>query len=473
MNNLFDRRKTVTQVLESAEHSTLRRHLTATALIALGVGIIVGAGIFVITGQAAAYHAGPAVVISFVLAGGAAALAGLCYSELAALLPVSGSTYSYTYATMGEVIAWIIGWDLMLEYLLGGATIAVGWAGYLNSLLADLGAPLPHALTAGPLEESPGVINLPAAVIVLALTLLLARGVKESARFNEAVVTAKLLVIALFVVFGWSYLDSSNWVPFVPENTGKHGEFGWSGIITGGAVVFFAYIGFDALGASAQEVKNPKRDLPIGILGTLVICTLIYIAVCLVMTGLVSYRELGVAEPMAVALDAAGEELAWLRLPVKLGALFGLTSGILLTIMAQSRILFTISRDGLLPASLSRIHPTFGTPLPATLLVGCGMALMAGLLPIGILAEMVSIGTLMAFTVVCLGVLVLRRTEPDRERAFSTPWVPYVPLAGAGVSIYLMLGLPWETWARLLAWLLIGFAVYFGYGRARSRLAST
>lgn len=469
--NLLGRRKSLDALASEAEGSALSRSLTATTLVAMGVGAVVGAGIFVLPGQAAAEHAGPAVALSFLLAGLAAALAGLCYAELAAMIPVSGSAYTYTYATLGERVAWIIGWDLALEYLFGAATVANGWAAYLQSLLTDLGIPLPGWMTAGPLDHPAGLFDVPAAVLVLALTGLLLLGTRESARFSLVMMSTKVAVILLFVFFGLFHVDPRNWTPFVPPASGHFGEFGWSGVFRGAAIVFFAYAGFDALSATALETRNPQRDLPRGILGSLAICSILYVLVCMVMTGLVPYTRLDVAEPLAVSLDAAGPALRWLHLPLKVGALIGLTTGVLVTMLAQSRILFTMASDGLLPGFLARVHPRRKTPWAATLLVGGLAALAAGVLPLRILGEMVSIGTLLAFLLVSAGVLVLRRREPDRPRPFRTPFVPLVPLASIAITLALMADLPAGTWARLVLWLLLGLALYAGYGRRHSRLA--
>ena len=452
----------------------LPRSLSALSIISIGVGGIIGAGIFVLTGTAAATYAGPAVVLSFALAGLACAFVGLCYAELSSMIPVSGSSYTYTYATMGEFFAWVIGWDLMLEYAMGAATVSVGWSGYLVSILRDLGIHLPPQLTTSlgatvtlaDGSQATGLFNLPAALIVVALTLLLARGVKESASFNNLMVLVKVSVVVAFILIGAAYVDTSHWAPFVPENKGAFGEFGWSGVLRGAGVVFFAYIGFDAVSTAAQEAKRPQKDMPVGILGSLAICTLLYVLVAGVLTGLVPYSELNVADPIAKGVDAVG--LGWFAWPVKLGAITGLTTVILVLLYGQSRIFYTMSKDGLLPPAFSRLHPRFGTPYVSQRLIGGAVALIAGLAPIGLLGEMVSIGTLFAFVLVCVAVLHLRRSEPSAPRPFRAPGAPVTPILGILLCLALMAGLPFDTWARLIVWMAIGVAVYFAYSRHHS-----
>lgn len=470
-------RKSLDRLHTEAEAGTLRRVLGPVNLTTLGIGAIIGAGIFVLTGQAAAQYAGPAITISFVLAGIACAFAGLCYAEMASMIPVAGSAYTYSYATMGEFLAWIIGWDLILEYSLGAATVAVGWSGYVVSFLRDIGIVIPAQFTNAPGVEvagATGIFNVPAFLIVLAVSGLLIIGIRESARTNATVVIIKLIVIALFIIFGAKYVNRANLTPLIPPNTGTFGQYGWSGIMRGAGVIFFAYIGFDAVSTAAQEAKNPQRDMPIGIMGSLVVCTILYILVSLVLTGIVPYAQLNVADPMAVGIDAVGPSLAWLRPLVKLGAIAGLSSVILVMLLAQPRIFFTMSRDGLLPPVFGRVHPRFKTPHITTAVTGIVVAIAAGLFPIGILGELVSIGTLLAFVLVCAGVLVLRRTDPHADRPFRAPAMPFVPLLGVASCIYLMAGLPWPTWERLLAWLAIGLVIYFAYGQRnaeRVRLA--
>ena len=484
------RRKDVSQIqADLAEDHSLKRALGAGGLVMLGIGAVIGAGIFVLTGQAAADYAGPAIVYSFILAGIACALAGLCYAEFAAMIPIAGSAYTYSYATLGELIAWIIGWDLILEYLFAASTVAVGWSGYMVSFLKDIGISIPAAYSSAPYEHvapadaglniwrlftegwtpTGAVLNVPAMLIVFILTVLLVVGIRESARFNNIVVVIKVAVVLLFILFGMAYINRENWEPFVPPQEGD-GKYGWSGIVRGAGVIFFAYIGFDAVSTAAQETRNPKRDMPIGILGSLAICTVLYIAVALVLTGIVNYKELSVPDPIAVGINAAGPALAWLRPLVKIGAIAGLSSVILVMLMGQPRIFYTMSKDGLLPPVFSKVHPKFQTPWLATIVTGTFAMLFAGLLPIGLLGQLVSIGTLLAFAIVCGGVLVLRRTDPDRPRPFRTPWVPFVPIAGMLACFYLMAGLPIDTWARLLVWLALGMAIYIFYGRSHSVL---
>ncbi|MBV8615972.1 MAG: amino acid permease, partial [Acetobacteraceae bacterium] len=405
----------------------LRRSLGPVSLTGLGIGCIIGAGIFVLTGKAAASYAGPAISLSFILAGVVCAFVGLCYAELAAMIPVAGSAYTYAYATVGEIVAWIIGWDLILEYAMGAATVAVGWSGYLVSLLRSFGVIFPASWT-GPAGEAvaradgttvTAVFNLPAVLIIAALTVLLMLGTRESTRVNNVMVVFKLFVVLVVIVVGAFYVSRAHWSPFIPPNTGKFGSFGWSGILRGASVVFFAYIGFDAVSTAAQEAKSPQRDMPIGILGSLIICTLLYIGMALVMTGIVPYPKLAVADPVAVAIDATG--VGWLAVLVKFAALAGLTTVIFVLLFGQARILFSMARDGLLPPLFSAVHPRFRTPLASQALIGVVTAVVAGAFPIGLLGEMVSIGTLFAFLLVCLAVIQLRRSRPRTHRPFRTP----------------------------------------------------
>jgi len=464
-------RKPIATLLADAEHGGLRRALGPAALVLLGIGAIIGAGIFVLTGNVAAQHTGPALVLSMILAGVACAFAGLCYAELASMIPVAGSAYTYAYATMGEFMAWVIGWDLVLEYSLASATVALGWGANAMSLLADLGVHVPPRLAAPPgtavtLADGStmtALFNLPAAVVVLAITALLVVGVKESARTNTVIVFIKLAVLILFVAVAARHVRPHLWQPFVPANTGIFGEFGWSGIVRGAGIIFFAYIGFDAVSTAAQESRNPQRDLPIGILGSLAVCTVAYIAVALVLTGVVHYSRLNVADPINVGIAATG--VTWLGPLIKLGALAGLFSVILVNLMAQPRIFFAMSRDGFLPPAFGRIHPRFRTPHVTTVVTGVLVAITAALFPIGVLGQLVSMGTLLAFAIVCGGVLVLRRTDPHLPRPFRAPGMPWVALGGILVCIYLMVVLPLATWRRLLVWLAVGLAIYFLYGR--------
>jgi len=463
----------------SDEKHALKRTLTRLNLITLGIGAIIGAGIFVLTGQAAAAYAGPAVVLSFIVAGIACAFAGSCYAEFASLIPVAGSAYTYAYATLGEFIAWIIGWDLILEYLFGASTVAVGWSGYVVSFFKDIGIVIPAAMSSAPLafnaatgtwNTTGALINFPAVFIVALLTTLLVIGIKESANFNNIIVIIKVTVILLFIGFGVFYISTTNWKPFIPENTGEYGHYGISGILRAAGVVFFAYIGFDAVSTAAQEAKNPQKDMPYGILVSLVICTILYILVGLVMTGIVPYPELNDAAPVAVAVNKAGSGLVWLRYPVKIGAIAGLSSVILVMLMGQPRVFYSMARDGLLPAAFGKVHQKFKTPYVTTIVTGIVAGIISGLFPIGLLGELVSIGTLLAFTIVCGGVLVLRYREPNLKRPFKTPFFPVVPILGMVTSLGVMASLPRDTWIRLILWMLIGIVIYFTYGRRRSKI---
>ena len=487
--SLFRRKDVSVLQAQLASDESLKRVLGPVNLVLLGIGAVIGAGIFVLTGQAAASYAGPAIVISFLLAGTACALAGLCYAEFAAMIPIAGSAYTYGYATLGELFAWIIGWDLILEYLFAASTVAVGWSGYVVSFLRDFGIVIPAQYTSAPYAHAApadaglniwrlftegwsttgAVLNVPAMFIVGLLTVLLIVGISESATFNNLAVVIKVTVVLLFIAFGLAYINADNWKPFVPAAEGP-GQYGWDGIVRGAGVIFFAYIGFDAVSTAAQETRNPQKDMPIGILGSLAICTVLYIAVALVLTGIVHYSQLNVPDPIAVGINAAGEQLSWLRPIIKIGAIAGLSSVILVMLLGQPRIFYTMSQDGLLPPVFSSVHPRFRTPWVATALTGAVAMTFAGLLPIGLLGELVSIGTLLAFAIVCAGVLVLRYTDPERPRPFRTPLVPLVPLAGIGACLYLMLGLPVDTWARLIVWMGLGLAIYFLYGKRHSKV---
>ena len=466
----------------------LKRVLGPVQLTMLGVGAIIGTGIFVLTGQAAAANAGPAIVISMVLAGLTSLLAALCYSEFASSVPVAGSAYTYAYVTLGEFVAWIIGWDLILEYALGAATVAVGWSGNLVTLLQQLGLNFPPALSAAPgtvvqvagADPVTAVFNLPAVIITVAVTALLMIGVSESASVNAAIVVIKVAVVLIVIGAGAFFINTANWHPFIPENTGTFGEFGWSGILRGAGVIFFAYIGFDAVSTSAQEARNPQRDMPLGILGSLALCTILFVLVSAVMVGLVPYRAmLNQPAPLVVAVEAAAGRAAgtpWqgpmevIKILVTVGALAALSSVMVVMLLAQPRIFMAMSKDGLLPRWAGRVHPRFHTPHVSTLVTGVAVALAAALTPIGTLGTLVSIGTLMAFVIVSIGVVIMRRTRPDLDRPFRMPLVPLLPLLSALVSLTLMIGLPRATWERLILWMAIGIAVYFAYGYRHSRL---
>jgi basic amino acid/polyamine antiporter, APA family len=540
------RTKSIDTILSEAEDTgegTLKRTLGVSALTLLGVGAIIGTGIFVLTGQAAGRHAGPAVVISMVVAGIVSALAALCYSEFASSVPISGSAYTYSYATLGEFIAWVIGWDLILEYAFGAATVAAGWSGNMISLLADLGIVFPVSLSAAPGTKfvalnvqsaaalanmrigdavlnppvgynvltnelarglaSAGInapvqtalFNLPAFLIAIAVTALLVRGIRESANFNSVVVLVKVGVVLLFIIAGVGYVNThylgfgcerglGDCLEFVPPNTGVFGEYGYSGILTGAAVIFFAYIGFDAVSTAAQEAKNPQLDMPRAIIGSLIICTILYVLVAAIMVGLVPYTQLKEeAAPIAAAITAAsgmaveGSTIAFIlksfSIIIKIGAVLGLSSTMVVQIMGQPRIFYAMGKDGLLPAWAAKIHPRFRTPHVTTMITGAIVAVMAALVPISALGQLVSIGTLFAFVIVSIGVIVLRKTRPDLPRPFKVPFSPFVPILCALSSLYLMYGLPFDTWARLILWMAVGIVIYFLYGKKNSKLRDT
>jgi APA family basic amino acid/polyamine antiporter len=474
---------------DASGERSLKRTLGPINLLTLGIGAIVGAGIFVLTGVAAALNAGPGVAMSMVFAGIGCGFAGLCYAEMASSVPVAGSAYTYSYATLGELIAWIIGWDLILEYGMGAATVGVGWSATFVSFLNLIGIHLPAAWTNAPLSYcvaaqvaqnaagctsvgwhvSGAIINLPAVLVVLAISGILLIGIKESANFNSAMVIVKAGVLVIFVLAGMAYINKANWTPFIPPNTGEWGTYGWSGVLRGAGLIFFAFIGFDAVSTAAQEAKNPTRDMPIGILGSLAICTILYIAVSVVLTGLMSYKELNVPSPVIMVVEKI-PGLSWFRPVVTIGAVLGLGSTMLVMLLGQTRVFYSMSRDGLLGPWAGKVHPKFRTPYLSTMYTGVAVALFTGLFPIQILGQLVNIGTLLAFVLVCGGVIVLRRTRPDLERPFKTPLVPLVPILGILSCLGLMATLPIDTWIRLAVWLVIGLVIYFGYGRAHSTL---
>ncbi|MCS6953286.1 MAG: amino acid permease [Bryobacterales bacterium] len=472
--------KPLERILAEAGEHTLRRTLGPGNLVALGIGAIIGAGLFSLTGIAAAEYAGPAIALSFVLAAIGCALAGFCYSEFATMIPIAGSAYTYAYATMGELIAWIIGWDLVLEYAVGASTVSISWSAYVVSFLHDLGIELPPALIASPWQpvqlpngqQVYGVINLPAVFIVVVISCLLIAGIKESATANAIMVAIKVAVVVVFIAVGAWFIKPENYTPFIPPNTGTFGEFGWSGILKAAGVIFFAYIGFDAVSTAAQEARNPQKDMPVGIIGSLAICTVLYVLFAVVMTGLAHYTKFkGAAAPVAVAV--AQTPYGWLGALIKLAILAGLTSVILVMLLGQSRIFFSMSRDGLLPKVFSDIHPRFRTPWRSNLLLMLFVSLFSAFAPISAVGQMTSIGTLFAFVIVCAGILVMRKTQPDVPRPFRTPWVPVVPVLGILVNALMIYGLGWSNWLRLLLWLALGLAIYFGYGRRHSLLTAS
>jgi APA family basic amino acid/polyamine antiporter len=466
---------------EEPEHR-LKKNLSGLDLAVFGVGVIIGTGIFVLTGEVAKTTAGPAVAISFVIAGVVCGLAAVCYAEFASTVPVAGSAYTFSYATLGELLAWIIGWDLVLELALGAATVAVGWSGYLNQLLGDLGIPLPTSIAG-----ETATVNIPAIVIVALMTAVLVLGIKLSSRVTSVIVAIKVAIVLLIIVLGLFYLTADNYTPFVPPaepaaegESGwrapliqllgfSQGTFGWGGVIAGASIVFFAFIGFDIVATAAEETKDPRKDLPRGIIGSLVICTLLYVAVSLVVVGMQPYTELSTEAPLAEAFSSVG--LSFVSSLISVGALAGLTSVVMILMLGQSRVLFAMSRDHLLPPGLAAVHPRYGTPYRITIGTGVAVALLAGFLPLSTLAELVNIGTLFAFVLVSLAVIVLRRTRPDLHRAFRVPLVPFLPIVSALACLYLMLNLPADTWVRFAIWMLLGFVVYFAYGRGHSRLA--
>lgn len=476
------RRKPLNQLLAEAADSEkgLKKTLTAPGLVALGIGAIIGAGLFSITGLAASMNAGPAITISFLVAAFGCVFAGLCYAEFSSMIPVAGSAYTYSFATMGEFVAWIIGWDLVLEYAVGAATVSISWSRYFGKFLSGYGIHLNESYMLSPFEG--GIINVPAVVIVMIMSLILMRGTKESAFVNGIIVLLKVTVVLVFIAVGWQYIRPENYTPYIPENTGKFGEFGFSGIIRAAAIVFFAYIGFDAVSTAAQEAKNPKRDMPIGILLSLAICTILYILFAHVMTGVVNYQAFagkdGIA-PVAIAVESMGHVGAngmitpaypWLNNAILLAILGGYASVILVMLMGQSRVFFSMSKDGLMPKVFSEVHPKFRTPAKNNLLFMIIVSLFAAFVPARVVGEMTSIGTLFAFILVCIGVLIMRKKMPDAPRAFRTPLVPFVPIAGVLVCLFMMVFLPLDTWIRLIAWMMLGFDLYLFYGMKNSIL---
>jgi len=460
---------------DASEGPCLKRTLGPWGLTALGIGAVIGSGIFVVTGQAAALHAGPAVILSFVIAGISCIFTALCYAEFATLIPMSGSSYSYAYATLGELAAWFIGWNMVLEYGVSASAVAASWTGYFTSLLDHFGLHIPDVLTKAPVlpqgdhfVQTGALLNLPAVAIVMALTWLCYIGIKESSGANVAMVVLKVGLVILVIIAGSRYVDTSLWHPFIPERQGS-GEFGWSGVMRGAAMVFFAYIGFEATSTAAQEAKNPQRDLPIGMLASLAICTILYVCMSAVLVGLTSYLDLGTDDPVVTAIQSH-PELNWLRWLVEVGALIGLSSVILVMIIAQPRIFMIMGRDGMLPPVFSKIHPKYCTPHINTVITGVGIALLAAFLPLDILSDFVSMGTLISFLAVCIGVLILRRTQPDAPRTFRVPWAPVTCSLGIFSCVMLLAQMAWYNWALMVVWTIIGFGIYFGYSYKHSKL---
>lgn len=479
MSDLFIRKPLDVLMAEADQENGLKRTLGKWGLVALGIGAIIGSGLFVRTAAASAEHAGPSVILSFVLAGIGCAFAGLCYSEFASMIPISGSAYTYTYTTMGELVAWIIGWDLVLEYALGAATVAISWAEYLNKFLSSVfGKIIPFQWIHSPLQHSVtgvhGIINIPAVIIVLLLTLLLIKGISESATVNAIIVILKVSIVILFIAVGWKFINPANLHPFVPAKTGdSFGDFGFGGIVAGAGVVFFAFIGFDAISTAAQETRNPKRDMPFGILVSLAICTVLYIVFAYVLNGVANYHEFLIAgkeASVAYAIDHHMPGFEWLSIFVTIAILFGFSSVILVMLLGQSRVFYTMSRDGLVPKVFSDLHPKFRTPYKSNMLFFCFVGLFAAFIPEDVVGDMTSIGTLFAFILVCIGVVIMRKRDPLTPRPFRTPLSPGLPILGALVCGFMVFGLGWQNWARLFSWMAIGLVIYFTYSRYHSKM---
>jgi APA family basic amino acid/polyamine antiporter len=480
---IFQRKPLQALLSESKENGahTLKKTLGPYKLIALGLGAIIGAGIFSITGMAAGLYAGPAITISFIIAAAGCCFAGLCYAEFASMLPIAGSAYTYSYATLGEFIAWVIGWDLILEYAVGALTVSISFSVYFVKFFEGFGIHLPHAFTACPMDG--GIMNIPSALVVILLSLLLISGTEGSSKVNSIIVALKVAVVLIFIGIGWQFINSDNYIPYIPENTGTWGAFGFSGVIRGAAIVFFAFIGFDAVSTAAQETKNPKRDMPVGILGGLVICTILYVLFSHVLTGVANYTQFrdstGIA-PVAIAIDNMGTvsdgtiqpAYPWLNKAIILAILAGYSSVVLVLLMGQSRIFYTMSRDGLLPKTFSQVHKKFRTPYKSNLLFLVVVSILAMFVPARIAGELTSIGTLFAFIIVCIGILVMRKKMPDVPRAFRTPWVPVIPVLGVGICLFMMVFLPFDTWIRLILWMLLGHDIYTFYGSRHSKLGA-
>lgn len=462
---------------ESGKHG-LKRHLGSSQLTSIGIGAIIGAGIFVLTGQAAAYYAGPAVLISFLIAAIVCVFAGLCYAELASFIPISGGSYSYAYVALGEFPAWMIGWASVIQYLASACTVAVGWSGYFMSILRDFGLHFSSAFTTTPIvysgdtgwHLSGSFLNLPAVLIVFLICIMISVGIRAATTLNNIMVAVKLITIVLFVIFGAFYVSPSNWTPMIPENTGVFGEFGWSGVLRAAGLVFFAYNGFDTVATLAQETVNPQKNIPKGILGSLGVSTIAYIAMVLVLTGIVSYTMLGVADPISVALNAMGPKFIWFAFLVKFAILSALTSVVLTVILAQTRVFFTMSKDGLLPKRLARLHPKLGTPTFITGIIALFAIVVAGLFPVDMLGQLVSLAVLVVFAIMCFGVLVLRYTQPHIHRPFKVPFMPYIPLLGIACCLGQTLFLPFTTWVQFFIWMFVGLVIYFKFGFKHSKL---